>query len=75
MSELFGWIQSMQDANPDVWGKVLSLLAAVVGLWLLRMLVLVLIRQQTDDVRSRYWWRKNSAYAFAVATIHGTAER
>lgn len=44
-------------------------LFVIVALWLVRALVLRLVWRRTDDVRSRYIWRKSSTYVTAAVML------
>jgi len=59
------FIQTISDAvglsNTSV-SKILASIAVVLLLWLLRFVVLRVVRSRTEDVRVQYSWRKSSAY-------------
>jgi len=50
-------------------GKLLASLALVILLWLLRFLVLRVVRSRTDNVRTLYSWRKSSAYITVLLAL------
>jgi len=53
----------------EVLRQLLASLTVVVGLWLTRWVVLLLVWRRTDDVRTRYRWRKTATYVFVTLGI------
>ncbi len=68
MAEPSAWIQELSGLAPPTQLRVAQSVVTVFLLWLLRTVVLRLVRQRTEDVTLRYHWRKGSSY---VAVLIG----
>ena len=62
MNQLADWLSSTTGTNPDVSLNLMSSVVVIVSLWVVRALALRIVWRRTDDVRSRYTWRKVSGY-------------
>ncbi len=58
MNQLAEWLSSSTRMNPDVALKLVSSIGVILFLWAVRALLLRVVRRRTDDIRSRYNWRK-----------------
>lgn len=72
LAQAWGWlVEGFHDAtglSVEVAGDLLLSLVVIAALWALRGLVLAAANRRVRDVRSRYTWRKTSAYvAFGLA--------
>ncbi len=62
MNQLAEWLSSGTRMSPDVALRLVNSAAVILFLWAVRFLVLRIVRGRTDDVRSRYNWRKVSTH-------------
>ncbi len=62
MDQLAEWLSSSMGISPDVALKLVSSAAVILFFWAVRALVLRIVWWRVDDLRSRYNWRKVSAY-------------
>ena len=68
--QLFDWLQTAIKIPAEFSGKLLSSLAVILLLLLIRMLVLKAVWRRTESFQVRYHWRKFSNYvAFFLAII------
>lgn len=58
------WIEQTLGIGPQVQGKILASLVTILVLWLVRELVVRALIDRFKDARTRYQWRKTSAYVF-----------
>lgn len=59
---MFEWLQQRFGLSPDLEMRVVSTLALLVGLWLLRRLGLAVLYRRVKDPWARYRWRKGTTY-------------
>jgi small-conductance mechanosensitive channel len=71
VNDLGEWLQTNLELilGPNVETKLLNTALIILGLWLLRLLALLLIDHRTDDVRLRYRWRKTLGYLTALIGV------
>lgn len=62
LSRLAAPLQDATGLSPEVVADLLATAILVLVLWAARVLVLSLVRRNTDDVRTRYQWRKGVSY-------------
>lgn len=55
-------LQKIIGLSPQIQGKILISVLAILILWLLRRLILGMALKRVSDVRLRYHWRKTSTY-------------
>jgi small-conductance mechanosensitive channel len=60
------WLQESTGLSEAALGRLGWSLVALLLLWLVRRVVLVVVRRRTEDVRVRYQWRKGTSYAMVV---------
>lgn len=58
------WVEQTLGIGPEVQGKILASLVTILVLWLLRQIVVRALIDRLKDARTRYQWRKTSAYIF-----------
>ena len=69
MNQLAEWLSSSTRMSPDVALKLVNSVVVILFLWAVRALVLRVVRRRTDDVRSRYNWRKVSTHISVVVGL------
>jgi small-conductance mechanosensitive channel len=62
MEKLIEWLQKTTGLGPDLQARLLTTIAIIFLLWLLRTLIVKVAFRRITDVRVRYQWRKTSAY-------------
>ena len=62
MNQLAEWLSFGTRMNVDVSRNLVSSIAVILFLWAVRALLLRIVRRRTDDIRSRYHWRKISTH-------------
>jgi small-conductance mechanosensitive channel len=62
MKEIFQTIQKTLGLSPETQANLVTSLAAVLLLILIRRIILLFVYRQTKDVASRYHWRKTTSY-------------
>jgi len=68
----FGYIKWLGDAAgiaAPTQNKLLSSVAILLALWLVRLLLLLLVNRKTEDARVRYLWRKTTLYLVLVVAV------
>ncbi len=63
---LYAWLLEATGLSESTLNHVLSTLAVIVVLWLLRLVVLRLVKRRITDVRVQYQWRKTTTYTAVV---------
>lgn len=63
MQEVSQFIHDSFGLNPEFQTKILKTIVVIVVLSVIRLVVTKIIWRQTDDVKTRYTWRKSLAYA------------
>ena len=67
MRLLTEWLQKASGIPAELYDKLFTSLACILVLWLFRWLVLKAVLRHTDNLRTRYQWRKSSNYVtFAI---------
>jgi small-conductance mechanosensitive channel len=69
MDQLTQWVCTSTGCNEATAARLVYSVATVVLLWALRFLTLRIAWRRTDDVRTRYSWRKVSGYVSVVVGI------
>jgi small-conductance mechanosensitive channel len=69
MQTLTKWIQANLNLSPDTQAKLLSSLAIVLVIWLLRLLIMHFVNRRTDDVVTRYRWRQRTSYVAVILSF------
>ncbi|MBN1447348.1 MAG: mechanosensitive ion channel family protein [Bacteroidetes bacterium] len=72
MDTIVTWLEESVGIPPHIQENLLKSLAIILVLWLLRYLLLKVIRGRTSDLRTRYQWQKTTTYvsvAFAILVI------
>jgi small-conductance mechanosensitive channel len=64
MSNIFNQINFGLD--PQLQTQILSSLFIILGLWLLRLLVMLVVNASVDGAKTRYKWRKTSTYITVI---------
>ncbi len=62
MNQLAEWLSSGTSMNTNVSLNLVSSIGVILFLWVVRALLLRIVRRRTDDIRSRYNWRKVSTH-------------
>lgn len=62
MNQLAEWLSGTTGIGPDISIRLVHSFAIVLALWAVRALALRITWRRTDDVRTRYNWRKTTAY-------------
>jgi len=62
-------IQSTFQIDAATQEKLLVSFAILLVLWLIRLLVLVVVHRQSEDVRVRYRWKKTSQYVMVTLAV------
>ncbi len=63
MENVILWIDQHLGISPAIQARMVMSLLICLLLWFLRRMVVRAVWSRTDDVRTRYVWRKSSAYA------------
>lgn len=66
------WLQQIMSLSFDTQRIEVDLfqsVAIILGLWLLRWIVVLVVNYETKDVQVRYWWRKMSTYAAVLLGV------
>ena len=69
MKNLMDWVQKALGLSPEVQVKMFASLIIGLILWILYSLVVKIVSRKTENVRTRYSWRKTSGYIFIVLGI------
>ncbi len=69
MLDLRQTIQRVLGLPPEIQDKLLLSLLVFLVLWLLRRMLLRMVRRRTEDVRVHYQWQKISGYVSALLGI------
>lgn len=63
------WLDEVAGISAPTQSKLLSSLAILLVLWLLRFLMLLMVARKSEDIRVRYLWRKTSLYLSLVVAV------
>ncbi|MFQ5608050.1 MAG: mechanosensitive ion channel family protein [Candidatus Zixiibacteriota bacterium] len=69
MESTLTYLQELLDVNPEVLHKLIGSAMAVVLLALVRLLVVRMVWRRTEDVRTRYTWRKSVTYITVTLSL------
>jgi len=70
MRLLAEWLQGISGIPAELYTKLLTSLAYILGIWFLRLLMLKGVWRRTENSLTRYQWSKTSNYAaVALATL------
>ncbi len=69
LAAVYGWLLEATGLSGAALNRVLTTLAVVLVLWVLRIVALRVIHRRTDDVRVQYQWRKTASYTTVFLTI------
>lgn len=69
MGSLTDWLQKTTGIPAGLYDKLLGSLGCALVVWLVRHIVLKAVWRRTENSRTRYQWRKASAYIAFVITI------
>lgn len=69
MDQISLWLEQNIGIGPATQGKIIASLVAVLVLWILRQVLLHTLIRRIKDPRSRYQWRKTSAYILFIAGV------
>jgi len=62
MNKLIEVIERTTGLSPELQAKLLTSVVIILILWLLCRLIMRMVWRQTEDVRTRYIWRKILTY-------------
>ncbi len=62
MNKITDWIQTTLGLSPSLQAKLLDSFIIIILLWLTRTLIIRIVRRKTENVRTRYTWRKSATY-------------
>jgi small-conductance mechanosensitive channel len=69
LNQVSDLIEKILGLSPQVQTKLLSTIVVILFFLLLRLVIIKVIWQRTDDVRHRYLWRKTLTYIFSIIAI------
>lgn len=69
MKNLMEWIQKALGLSPEVQIKIFASLVIGLILWILYSLIIKVVWRRTEDVRTRYTWRKTSGYVVIILGV------
>lgn len=69
MENFMAWIQENIDLSPEVQTKIFTSLIITLVLWMLYSLIIKIVWHRTENVRTRYNWRKTSGYIVIVLGV------
>ena len=69
MNAFTDWLQNALGLSAGAVDRIVASLGAIIVLWVLRRIVLAIVRHRTQDVRTRYHWQKTTAYIVAPIGI------
>ncbi len=69
MDTILQWLDGTIGVTPGLQRSLLSSVATILILWLIRRVVLAAVARRAKDVRIRYRWNKTSAYVAGVIGI------
>jgi len=69
MKNLLGWIQETIGLSPEVQIKIFAYLVITLVLWILYSLITKIVWQRTENVRTRYAWRKTLGYILIILGV------
>jgi small-conductance mechanosensitive channel len=69
LEELFGAVERAVQLDPATQQRLLASITIILGLWLIRFLVLVVVNRRSDDVRVLYRWKKSTQYLAVTIAV------
>ncbi|MFH1566425.1 MAG: mechanosensitive ion channel domain-containing protein, partial [Gemmatimonadota bacterium] len=69
VKDLLDWIHAIAGVDPDLQGRLIQSVAAILLLWGLHRLLLYVRFRRSDDAASLYRWRKTSSYVFCALGV------
>src|SRR5665648_1186389 len=69
MKNLMAWIQETIGLSPEVQIKIFASLVITLVLWILYSLITKIVWQRTENVRTRYAWRKTLGYVLIILGV------
>jgi len=69
LQSLTGWLQEYTGINTTTSERLLTSLAVILGVAIIRWIILAVVARRWDDVKIRYRWKKTSLYLTAIVTI------
>jgi small-conductance mechanosensitive channel len=69
MEHLTESIQNLLGIQPEVQMKLLITICIIFGLWVLRFIILKIVWKQTEDIKTRYIWKRGLTYTFSFLGI------
>lgn len=69
MDHLTESIQNLLGIHPDVQVKLLITLCIILALWILRFIILKIVWRRTEDIKTRYIWKRGLTYTFSFIGI------
>ncbi|MDD5014697.1 MAG: hypothetical protein PHW73_06295 [Atribacterota bacterium] len=66
MKNLMEWIQETIGLSPEVQIKIFASLVIILVLWILYSLIIKIVWRRTENIRTRYSWRKTLDYIVLV---------
>jgi small-conductance mechanosensitive channel len=69
MKNLMEWIQKTSGLSPEVQIKIFASLVIALVLWILYSLITKIVWHRTENVRTRYAWRKTLGYVLIILGV------
>ena len=69
MAELSTWLHEITGVAPPTQTRLAESVVVIVVLWLVRTVALRLVSHRTEDVSTRYHWRKGTNYAAVLVGL------
>lgn len=69
MQEILSWLQELLGIDHSVQTRLFSSVVTIFAFWLIRLLLLKLIRRRIKDIRLQYRWRKTTTYVTFIIAI------
>ncbi|PJA99655.1 MAG: mechanosensitive ion channel protein MscS [Ignavibacteriales bacterium CG_4_9_14_3_um_filter_30_11] len=62
MTKIIQWINDLTGFSNNTIEKLLNSIAIILFLWIVRLIVIKIVRKKVSDLQTRYKWQKNSVY-------------
>ena len=62
MTKIIQWINNLTGFSNETIEKLLNSIAIILFLWMIRLIVIKIVRKKVSDLQIRYKWQKNSIY-------------
>ncbi len=69
MKSLSENIQNLIGIHPDAQLKFVFTISIILALWIIRFVILKIIWRKTDNIKSRYLWKRGLSYTFSFLGI------